>query len=121
MASTFSVCFASRSSSVSPTQTIGLMDAACAACVFLRHQRVRFLLILPPLRMAQNHVAYRKFLEHSRRDLAGVRAEMMLAHVLRAEADVGMSTSFDTSPSAVKGGHTTMSTSLMFAVSSFRS
>ena len=55
---------------------------------FFGDQFVRFLLVLAPLGMAQNDVAHGKFLEHARRDFAGERAEVMLAHVLRAEADV---------------------------------
>jgi hypothetical protein len=55
---------------------------------FLGDQRVGFLLILPPLRVAENHVAHGKFLEHECGDFARVSAHVVLAHVLRTQPDV---------------------------------
>jgi hypothetical protein len=53
-------------------------------------ERVRLLLILPPLAVAEDDVTHGKFLEHAGADFAGERAEIILAHVLRAEAQVGI-------------------------------
>ena len=53
-------------------------------------ERVGFLLILPPFGMAENDVAHGKFLQHSGANFAGKGAEIIFAHVLRAEADVGI-------------------------------
>ena len=54
----------------------------------LGDERVGFLLILAPLGMAEDDVAHGKFLEHPGANFAGERAEIVLAHVLRAEPDV---------------------------------
>ena len=56
----------------------------------LRDQLVSLLLILTPFRVAENDVPHRKFLEHTGSDFARVSAEIVLTHVLRAEADIGV-------------------------------
>ena len=55
-ASTASVWPASRCSSVSPTQTIGVSPASSAAMVFLQHGLVRLTEILAALAVADDHV-----------------------------------------------------------------
>ena len=57
-------------------------------------QRVGFLLILPPLGVAEDDVAHREFLQHPGGDLAGVSADVVLAHVLGAQPDVGIEDRF---------------------------
>jgi hypothetical protein len=70
----------------------------------LGDQRVGFGLVLAPLGVAENDVAHGEFLEHAGGDLAGVSAEVVFAHVLRAQADVESRIALETSPSAVKAG-----------------
>ena len=60
----------------------------------LRYQRVRFILMLTPFGMPEDDVAHRKFLEHHRRDFTRKRADVVLAHVLRAQAQVGVQDGF---------------------------
>ena len=60
----------------------------------LGDQGVRFLLILPALAVAENHVAHGKLLEHACGDLAREGAKIVLAHVLRAELDVRVERGF---------------------------
>ena len=57
---------------------------------FFGNQLVGFLRILAPLGMAEDDVAHGEFLEHSGGDFAGEGAEIVLAHVLRAQPDVGI-------------------------------
>ena len=56
----------------------------------LGDERVRFLLKLAAFAVAKNDVAHREFLQHARADFAGEGAEIVLAHVLRGEANVGI-------------------------------
>ena len=44
--------------------------------------------------MADDHIAHRELLEHDGGDLAGVRADIVLAHILRTEAEVGIENGF---------------------------
>ena len=66
---------------------MGLRAAAWAARAFLAIRLVALLLELAPLGMAENDVADGKLLQHARGDLARKGAVVVLAHVLRAQAD----------------------------------
>src|ERR1035437_499268 len=63
-------------------------------CGLAGNQGIRFLLVLPALGVAENDVAHREFLEHDGGDFARVGADLVLAHVLRAQPDVGIDDRF---------------------------
>ena len=84
---TSSVCPASRSASVSPTQTIGVMPLASAAAVLAATSLVGLAVVLAPLRMADDRVAHAEVLQHRRRLLAGEGALRLRRDVLRAQRD----------------------------------
>ena len=65
---------ASRSASVSPTQTIGTRPCASAGAGLLGDERVALAVQRAPLGMADDDVAAAELGEHRRRDLAGERA-----------------------------------------------
>src|SRR5438309_964542 len=68
------------------------------------HDLIRLMIVLPALRMTHNDVAGGKFLQHAGRDFAGIRAETMLADVLRAEADVRVEHGFGNLRQRSEGG-----------------
>src|SRR2546427_3855066 len=55
-----------------------------------RNQFIRFLLVLAPLGVTKDNVAHREFLEHDSGDLPSKSADIVLAHVLGTETDVGI-------------------------------
>ena len=92
---TASVSSRSRSSSVSPTQTIGVRPAAIAAVTVLRlTDRVGLAEQPPPLGVADDHVLGARLLDHRRRHFAGERALALPVEILRRDADVRISRRF---------------------------
>src|SRR3954468_23134451 len=51
-------------------------------------QSVTLILVLAAFGMAENNVTNRKFLQHSSGSFSSVSAEIVLAHVLRAQSDI---------------------------------
>ena len=86
-ATTASVCPASRSASVSPTQRIGTRPCLSAAAAFCATSAIAFAVQRAPLRVADDDVAAAELGEHRRRDLAGVGARVVARAVLRAPVD----------------------------------
>ena len=79
---------ASRSSSDSPTQTIGAMFAAEQRRGLVRHVRVALAVERAPLAVADDRIAAAELGQHAGRDLAGERALRLRVHVLRREGHV---------------------------------
>ena len=84
----------SRSSSVSPTHTIGVSPAAIAAIDLAIDDRVGLAEQTAPLGVADDHVLGAGFLDHRRRDLAGERALALPVEILRGDADVRVARGF---------------------------
>ena len=107
--STSSVRLASRSSSTSPTQTIGVRPASRAAFSFEVHGVVGFTEILAALRVADDHVGAADSHQHAAGDFAGVCALLFPVEVLRADGDVGALAASIAAAISIKGGQTTIS------------
>ena len=75
----------SRSSSVSPTQRIGVSPASSAAGTFCCERAVGLVEVLAALGVAEDRAVDVDLHEHRRRDLAGERALVGLVHVLRVD------------------------------------
>ena len=77
---------ASRSASVSPTQTMGTSPCSSAALALSATSCVALAVQRAPLGVADDDVAAAELGQHRRRDLAGVRARLVARAVLRAPA-----------------------------------
>ena len=87
---TFGRCApASRSSSVSPTHTIGVISCLSTALQLLVHRLVGLAEQLTPLGVADDHVLHVELGQHRRAHLAGERALVLPVAVLRAEPRSG--------------------------------
>ena len=82
-----SVWPASRSASVSPTQTIGVRPWASARLALSATSWSDLAVVGAALRMADDHVAAAEFGQHRRRHLAGVGAAVVRRAILRAPGD----------------------------------
>ena len=58
------------------------------------HERVAFLLDGAPLGMAEDHKVHQQLAQHSSGNLAGERAVILLAHILRAEPNARFADGF---------------------------
>ena len=83
---TASVSPASRSASVSPTQTMG-SDARCQRALGLdRHLRIGLAMVLAALRMPYQHIAHRTRATWRPRFFSGVGPGLMLRNILRTQS-----------------------------------
>ena len=79
---------ACRTSSPSPTHTIGVMPAASALCALALTSSSVSRVVLAPLAVPDHDVGAAELGQHRRRDLAGVGAAVVLGDVLGAVPDL---------------------------------